>query len=185
MLCHLTRWFISRSEDKGTARPRFAERHASRCGACREYARFVSSLPARMGVEIPSFLAGVPEAPPALERIDAEEPRSGRRASGRRPVFPRPIPLASAVVALIALLFIFAQTVLRTPGLSPSDRRAAFAALNSVTTAPDELGGAVAGAESSLDREREILERSVLSALDYVQTGLNVRVEYRGRASGR
>jgi hypothetical protein len=53
--------------------------------------------------------------------------------------------------------------------------------LKSVTAAPDELGGAVAGAESSLDREREILEKSVLSALDYVQTRLNIKVEWKER----
>jgi hypothetical protein len=181
MLCHLTRWFISRSEDEGTARPRFAERHASRCGACREYARFVSSLSARMGAETPSFLAQAPEASPSLEGIDARGLRSRRRASGRRPVFLRPLPLASAAVTLVALLFIFAPAVFRTPGLSPADRQAAFAVLKTVTAAPDELGGAVAGAESSLDREREILEKSVISALDYVQTRLNVRVVWKER----
>jgi len=184
MLCHLTRWFISRSEDEGGAWPRIAERHAARCGACREYARFVSSLSARMGAEIPSFLAQAPEAPPTLEGIDAKGPRSRRRASGRRPVLLRPLPLASAAVTLVALLFIFAPAVFRTPGLSPADRQAAFAVLKTVTTAPADLRGAVAGAESSLDREREILEKSVLSALEYVQARLNVRVEYQGRPLG-
>jgi hypothetical protein len=179
MLCHLTRWLISRAEDGGKAWPRFAERHAARCDACREYARFVSSLSVRMGAEIPSFLAQAPEAPLTLEGIDAEGPGSRRRASVRRPVFLRPFPLASAAVALVALLLIFTQVVFRTPGLSPGDRQAALAALKSVTTAPDELGGAVAGAESSLDQEREILEKSVLSALDYVQTRLNIKVEWR------
>jgi hypothetical protein len=181
MLCHLTRWLISRAADGGKAWPRFAECHAARCHACGEYTRFVSSFSDRMGAEIPAFLARVPEAPLTIEGIGAEAPPSGRRASERRAAFLRPLPLASVAVALVALLFIFTQVVFRKPGLSPADRQAAFAVLKSVATAPDELGGAVAGAELSLDQEREILEKSVLSALDYLQTRLNIKVEWRER----
>jgi hypothetical protein len=53
--------------------------------------------------------------------------------------------------------------------------------LKSITAAPGELGGAVIDVESSLDREREILERSILSALDYLQERLNIKIERRDR----
>jgi len=57
--------------------------------------------------------------------------------------------------------------------------------LKSVTAAPDKLGGAVVDAESSLDRERTILGKSVLSALDYLQKHLYIKVERRdGPKSG-
>ena len=181
MLCHLTRWFVSRSEDGGKAWPRFAERHAARCAACREYARFASALPSRLSAEVPSLLARAPEADLALDGVDAEGARSGRPASGRRPVFLRPFPLASAALALVASVLVLTQVVLREPGLSPADRQAALAALRSVTAAPDELGGVAVDVESSLDREREVLERSILSALDYLQERLNIKVERRDR----
>lgn len=181
MLCHLTRWFVSRSEDAGKAWPRFAERHAARCAACREYARFASVLPARLSAEVPSVLAGAPEADLALDGIDADGARSLRGASGRRPVFLRPLPAASAALALIASVLVLTLVVFREPRLSPADRQAALAALKSVAAAPDELGGVVADAESSLDREREVLERSILSALDYMQARLNIKVERKGR----
>ena len=182
MLCHLTRWFISRAEDGGKTGPRFAERHAARCEACREYARFTASLSARLGAEVPSLFDRVPEATPTLEGVDAGAARSGRLApSGRRPVALRPLPLASAAVALGALLLVMALAVLRQPGFSPADRREALAALKSATAAPEELGGAVAGAEYSLERERQILEQSILSALDYLQKRLDIKVERRDR----
>lgn len=180
MLCHLTRWFVSRSEDGGKAWPRFAERHAARCAACREYARFAAALPARLRADVPSALAQALEADLALEGADLEGARSGRRASGRRPVFLRPLPLASAALVLVASVLVLTQVVLREPGLSPADRQAAFAALKSVAAAPDELGGVALDMESSLDRERAILEKSILSALDYLQERLNIKVERRG-----
>lgn len=181
MLCHLTRWFVSRSEDGGKAWPRFAERHAARCAACREYARFASALPARLSAEVPSLLAQARDADLTFDGVDAEGARRGRRASVRRPVFLRPLPLTSAALALVAFLLVLTQVVLREPRLSPADRQAAFAALKSVTAAPDELAGAVVDAESSLDRERDVLERSILSALDYLQERLNIKVERKGR----
>jgi hypothetical protein len=182
MICHLTRWFISRSEDGGKAWPRFAERHAARCAACREYARFASALSARLSAEVPSLLARVPEPALTFDGLDAEgTPSENRAPSGRRPVFLRPLPVASVALALVALALILTLVVLREPGPSPSDRQAALTALKSITAAPGELGGAVIDVESSLDREREILERSILSALDYLQERLNIKIERRDR----
>ena len=179
MLCRLTRWLISRSEDTGKARPRFAERHAARCAACRDFARFSAALPGRLGGEVPALLARAPGKDLALESTDAERTRDESRASGRRPVFLRPLPAASAVLALIAVAILLPRVVFREQDLSPADRRAALTALKSVAAAPDELGGVLIGAESSLAREREILESSILSAFDYLQERLGVRVERR------
>jgi hypothetical protein len=89
--------------------------------------------------------------------------------------------MASAGLAFIAFLIVLTQFVLREPGLSLADRQAALAALKSVTAAPGDLGGAVVEVESSLDREREILETSILSALEYLQERLNIKVERRDR----
>jgi hypothetical protein len=76
---------------------------------------------------------------------------------------------------------VLTRVVLREPGPSPADRQAALTAMKSVAAAPDELGGVALDMESSLDRERDILERSILSALDYLQERLNIRVERRDK----
>ena len=179
MLCRLTRWLISRAEDTGKARPRFAERHAARCAGCGEYARFAAALPGRLSEEVRSLLARAPETDLALEGVDAERAPGRGSSSGRRPVFPRPLPLAAAALALAVVTLVLPRIVLRESAHSPADRQAAFSALKSITTAPDELGGALIDAETSLAGERAILEKSILSALDYLQARLNIRVERR------
>jgi hypothetical protein len=62
---------------------------------------------------------------------------------------------------------------------TPEDRAAAQAAVRSILTAPDGLRGALTDAESSLERERRVLERSVASAAEYLQARLNIRIERR------
>ncbi len=181
MLCHLTRWFISRSEDGGRAWPRFAERHAAKCAACREYAHLASALGARLSAEIPSLLARVPEPPLSLDGVAAEAPsnRDRSRLGPRLPVSLRPLPLASVALTIVAFILVFTQVVYRETGPSASERQSALAALKSVSAAPGELGGAAVGVESSLERERDILERSILSAFDYLQSRLNIKIERR------
>ena len=55
----------------------------------------------------------------------------------------------------------------------------ALAALKTVTAAPDEFQGMVREAESPLARERQILEHSVASAVEYLQARLNIKIERR------
>ncbi len=177
MLCKLTRWLISRQVDLGKAVPRFALRHAARCGACRAYARFAASLPSRFAGERAAFLAAAPNFP--LNEAKRAEDGAVR---GKREILPRrlalrPFPAAAAAVLIVAGVLVLSQVVLREAGPSPQDEAAALAALKTVTAAPEEFQGMVAEAESPLAKERRILERSVASAVEYLQTRLNIKFE--------
>jgi hypothetical protein len=83
------------------------------------------------------------------------------------------------VVAASALVLFL--VVRREPALTSAEKRAVIASLKSVAAAPAEFRGAVAEAESSLARERLILEKSVLSAVEYLQARLNIRIERKER----
>jgi len=183
MLCHLTRRMISRAEDRGKKMPGWAERHSARCGACREYARFAASLKERLSGEKPALLAAVPDFPLNEARwAEAEARRGNREVFGRRLV-AHPFPVAAAALVVVAGVLILFQTVLREPSPSPEERAAALAGLRSLTAAPDDFMGIVTEAESALAKEREILERSVVSAVEYLQARLNIKIERRDPAA--
>jgi hypothetical protein len=65
---------------------------------------------------------------------------------------------------------------IREPGPSAQDEAAALTALKTVTAAPDEFQGMVGEVESALTKERQILEKSVVSAVEYLQARLNIRI---------
>lgn len=179
MFCILTRWLISRAEDRGKEMPRFAERHAVRCGACREYARFTASLSARLSAETSEFLAEAPDSPLDPAAWAAEGVGRGIRAPFRLRFVLHPFPAAAAVLVVAASALVLFLVVRREPALTSAEKRAVIASLKSVTAAPAEFRGAVAAAESSLARERQILEKSVVSAVEYLQARLNIRIERR------
>jgi hypothetical protein len=189
MLCTLSRWMISRAEDTGKALPRFVERHVKRCGACREYARSSASLSTGLKAERSAFLARVPEftvRPLSPGETPATEPRSVAavdRKPRRQTLFLRPLPAAAAVLIIAIGAFVVLRIGRRGPELSPQDRAAVMAAIKSVSGAPAELGGAVGVAESSLDKERRVLERSLASAAEYLQARLNIKIERRNPPS--
>jgi len=87
-----------------------------------------------------------------------------------------PTELWAAARTLGGVLF---QVVLREAPPSAEDRAAIRAALKSYVTATDKWPAVITEAESSLVREREILERSLLSAAEYLQARLNIRIERR------
>jgi hypothetical protein len=177
MFCKLTRWLISREADRGKTTPRFALRHAERCGACREYARFAASLPSRFAGDRSAFLAAVPDVPLNEAAWVDEGGARGKRGILRRRLVLHPYPIAAAAVLVVAGAIILFQVVLREPGPSATERAAALAALRAITAAPDDLQGIVREAESPLARESQILEKSVLSAVEYLQARLNIRIE--------
>ena len=180
MVCRLARRMISRAEDSGTEPPRWVERHAARCGACREYAGFTASLKARLAAEKPGLLAAAPEFP--LNQAAWAPAGTGRekRASLVRRLTLHPFPAAAAALLVVAAGLVLFQVVLREPPPpSPEDRAAVRAALKSFTAAPDGLPGVMTEAESSLAREREILKRSLASAAEYLQARLNIKIERR------
>lgn len=179
MFCHLTRRLISRAEDRGKKMPRFAERHTARCGACREYARFTASLKARLSAEKPALLAAVRDFPLGEAAWVEDGTARGKRESLGRRLALHPFPAAAAALVVVAGAIVLFQVVLREPSPSPEDRAAALATLRSVTAAPDGFQGMVSDAESSLARERQILERSVASAVEYLQARLNIKIERR------
>lgn len=185
MLCMLSRWMVSRAEDTGKKLPRFAERHVKRCGACREFARSSASLSTGLRAERAAFLDGVPEfSVRALSPSEAlaTEPRNVLRAdrrSGRRRLLLRPLPAAAAVLIIVVGAFVVFRIGRHEPELSAQDRAAAMAAIKSVSGAPGELRGVVSEAESSLDKERQILEESIASAAEYLQVRLNIKIERR------
>ena len=171
MLCHLSRWLISRAEDGGRPLPRFVERHAGRCPACRDYARFTASLGSRLSQEARPFLAAVPD-------FSLGPPVGG---AGLRPgrVFLRPLPVAASVLVVAAAAVVLFRLVPRPDSISPQDREKALAALKTVTAAPGQFEGAIEGAESTLAGERAILEESILSAVAYLGDRLNIKVVRR------
>lgn len=177
MFCNLTRWLISRAEDRGKKMPRFAERHAAQCGACREYARFTTSLSARLSTETPEFLAKAPDSPLDPAAWAAEAAGRGTRAPFRRRFVLHPFPAAAAVLVVAVSALVLFLLVRPGPRLTSAEKQEVIASLKSVTAVPAEFRGAVAAAESSLAKERLILENSVLSAVEYLQTRLNIRIE--------
>jgi hypothetical protein len=183
MLCTLSRWMISRAEDTGKKLPRIVERHIGRCGACGEYARSSASISSGLRRERSAWLAEVPEFPSGLG-LEKGQPRTGSRTvetarpGARRPWLAlRPLPVAAAVIVLVAAGLVLFRVALREPAPSAEDRIAARAAIKELALAPEELQGVIGEAESSLVRERQILEKSIASAVDYVQARLNIRVE--------
>jgi hypothetical protein len=78
---------------------------------------------------------------------------------------------------LVAAGFVLFRVISREPAPSAENRVAARAAIKTLTSAPEGLPGVFGEAESSLDKERQILERSITSAVDYLQARLNIRVE--------
>jgi hypothetical protein len=177
MFCKLTRWLISREADRGKTTPRFALRHAERCGACREYARFAASLPSRFAGDKSAFLAAVPDFPLNEAGWVGTGDDQGKRKTVRPRFVLRPLPAAVAALAIVTGALVLFQVVLRVPSPSPRERAAVLAALKAVTAAPDDLQGIVREAESPLARESQILEKSVLSAVEYLQARLNIRIE--------
>jgi len=179
MFCNLTRWLISRAEDRGKKTPRLAERHAERCGACREYALFVASLSSRLSGETPAFLAKSPDSPLDPAAWAAEGDGRGAGTPCRRRLVLHPFPAAAAVLVVAASAGILFLVVRREPALTSAEKLAVIASLKSVVAAPTEFRLAVVEAESSLAKERQILERSVVSAVEYLQSRLNIRIERR------
>lgn len=182
MLCTLSRWLISRAEDTGKALPRFAGRHVRRCPACGEFARTAATLSSRLRSERSSWLAGVPDF--AVDRGPVGTPGPAAKAGAHEPrrswLSLRPLPVAAAAAAVVVAgaLLLF-QVVLKEPAPTAEERAAAMAALKTITSAPQELQGFLGAAESPLDKERRILEKSVSSAVEYLQARLNIRIERR------
>ena len=186
MLCELSRWMISRSEDSGKKLPGIVERHLRRCDVCGEYARSVACLSSRLREERLNWLAKAPDLPSSFEG-EMEELMTGPQAAERGQQAPRryrlalrPLPAAAAALAVVASVLVLFLVVLREPPPSAQDRAAARAAIKRLSSAPEGLQGVLGDAESSLERERRILERSISSAAEYLQARLNIRIERKG-----
>jgi hypothetical protein len=180
MVCHLARRAISRAEDRRGETPRWVARHTARCGSCRDFAFFTASLKARLADEKPALLSAVPDfSVGGAAWAAAGEAWGERQGLGRRLVL-HPFPaVASALVLVAAGVLLF--RVLGPDTMSPpQDTAAALAALRSVLAAPATFPEAVAGAETSLEKERRILEASLASTVEYLQARLNVKIERRG-----
>lgn len=179
MLCHLARRAISGAEDRKGALPRWAGRHIGRCEACRDYARFAASLGTRLAGDRAAFLAAVPEFP--LKEVAANEAAIGRKERiplGRRLVL-HPLPAAAGLLAVAAAAFFVLRPVPREPALTAEAQAAARSAFESIVAAPNGFRGVLSGAESSLEKEKRIWENSVVSAVEYLQARLNIRIERR------
>ena len=178
MLCRLSRWMVSRSQDTGKKLPRAIERHVGRCLSCGAFARSSMALASELRAERAAWLAKVPDFAVGLEpgpalALEARAPR--RLLFGLRP-----LPVAAAALAVVASGVILFQAVRRQgPSPTPQDLVAARSAIMSLSTAPRGFGGVVGEAESSLERERRILEKSIASAAEYVQARLNIKIERR------
>lgn len=188
MLCALSRWMISRAEDTGKKLPWIVERHVRRCGLCGDFARSSASLSARLRAEQPEWLAKVPDFSAGLgpeREASMSRPREVASRSARprrlRLAF-RPLPIAAAALIVVAAGFVLLRVVPREPVPSAEDGVAARAAIRTLASAPGELQGVIGEAGSSLDKERRILEKSVVSAVDYLQARLNIKIERKETA---
>jgi len=183
MLCMISRWMISRSEDSGKKIPRSIERHIVRCAACGGFARASVSLPSRLREERSAWLAKVPDFPAGLAReLEAVTPGTRTVAAGRplrrRFLFGlRPLPVAATALIVIAAALVLFQVVPKGSPPSAQDRAAARAAIKNFVSAPQGLQGVIGGAESSLEREGRILEESLSSAFEYLQARMNIKIE--------
>lgn len=183
MLCALSRWMVSRSEDTGKKLPRAIERHIGRCPACGAYVRASMAVAARLRSERAAYLAKAPEFAVDLEaaslrmRPDRRGAETATKASRRFLFGLRPLPVAAAALFLVAAAVIVFRVTRPAPPANPQEMAAATAAIRSLTSAPKELPGVVGEAESSLDKERRILEKSLFSAADYLQARLNIKIE--------
>jgi hypothetical protein len=184
MFCALSRWMISRAADTGKKPPRSIERHIGRCRACGKYARFAASLKDKFDGEREAFLAAVPGSPMNEAAWDAGPASKGTPASFGRRFALRPLPAAAGVLVVAATALFLFRVVLHDPTPRPEDRAAAQAALKSLFTAPEDLRGALSGAESSLEQERRVLEKSIASAAEYLQARLNIRIERKASSKG-
>jgi hypothetical protein len=189
MLCTLSRLMISRAEDTGKKLPGIVARHVGRCPACGAFARASMALASGLRSERVDLLAKVPEfevdpeagaALPQPERRDVEvAPRGSRRF-----LFGlRPLPVAAAALVLVATAIVLFQVPRHETAANPQELAAARAAIKSLTSAPEELKGVFGEAESSLDKERRVLEKSLFSAVDYLQARLNIKIERKGNAN--
>lgn len=178
MLCPLTRWLISREADTGRKMPGWAARHAGRCEACRAFAAFAESLPARLSEEVPAHLDAVPGVVARRNPSESIAAPNDRRPGHR--FFLRPVPVAGLVLALALGAGIFLVVgVRRGPTFKAEEARAAFDELKKMTAVSEEWPGIVAAAESSLDKERLILEKAARSAYTRLQDRLNITIERR------
>jgi len=171
---------VSRSEDTGKKLPRPIERHIGRCRACGVFVRASMAMASELRAERAAWLAKVPDFAVGLE----PEPRQmvdSEPTSRRRILFGlRPLPVAAAALAVVASGFVLFQVLRRQePAPNAQGLVAARSAIMSLATAPRGFGGMVGEAESSLERERQILERSIASAAEYVQARLNIKIERR------
>jgi len=177
MFCNLTRWMISRAEDRGKKMPGFAARHAGRCRTCREYSGFAESLSSRLAKDTSSFLARIQDFVPEPSAPSAENAERATQERRRRRLAFHPFPAAAAALVVLASALILTLIARRESAPSPLEKEAALAILKSVSGVPAELQGAVVEAESSLANERLILEKSVLSAVEYLRARLNIKIE--------
>jgi len=189
MLCTLSRWMISRAEDTGKKLPRIVERHVRRCGVCGDLARSSASLSSRLRAERSAWLAKVPDFASGLDPEREASMSRARDAVVAAPAKPRrpwlalrPLPVAASLIVLAAAGIVLFRVIPREPAPTAEDRVAARAAFKTLTSAPEGLQGALDGAESSLDRERRILEKSVVSAVDFLQARLNIKIERKETA---
>ena len=84
---------------------------------------------------------------------------------------------------MIAGALVLSRLVFKAPALSEEGRAAAMDAIRSLSAAPRELPTILGEAESPLVMERRTLERSVSSAVEYLQARLNIKIERRGPAA--
>ncbi len=183
MWCKPSRWMVSRSEDTGRKLPGFAGRHIGRCRACGEFARSSAALASRLRGERAAWLAGVPDFSLGFESDAGPAGTVGRAAAADKPASRRPrlglrpLPVAAAVLVVAAAALVLFRSAPRAPAPTAQGRAAARAAIADLRSAPARLQGVLGEAESSLERERRVLEQSVTSAFEYLQTRLNIRIE--------
>ena len=169
MKCHIVRWIISGSIDRGKIWSNFAERHLDRCPGCREYVRMTELIDRRAREDAQSL---APPDPGALnDKIISGLTRE--RSQERRKSSPYLVPIASSAVVLLAVSFILIFNPF-TPG--SLQKTGSLSALHGLLDSGPDLVGIAERAETAIDDEYIKLESSIKSAASSLFSRFVIRI---------
>jgi len=177
MFCSIYKWKISQAMDSGKTISGKVHRHMQRCGSCRKYAEFCTSLKPRLIQDKRPILEGFDETlnkkiMSSIPEILGRESEVARKASRQKFPFHRPavIPsLAAAVVVLavsISIIFFALPRSKQKPALDQ------ISTLLSAASPEDVLSRV----ESPLEKEYTELKRTLESTSKYLISSFDVRI---------
>ena len=169
MWCAFYKWRISQGLDSGKPPAGLTRRHLTKCGSCREYARFAEDLGQRLTKDAAAVIESADSS--LAEKVSAA---LGRRAGSPALSRPRHIRLKPALAAAatlgvigITLTWVVTSRPARVPPLDP---------LFELARPQAHIGKALERAESPLHQEMGEWEQALRSAADYLKARLDIKL---------